>query len=175
MLRELEKILYPPTKDEQIVNTALIVFLNALTIHFSLSLDWTLHRKSFTAAFKDTVFQARMDGYLDDSHGTPSESAQMVAWIKRDTNQPKDVTRCKRLHISQDRHEVYVTVAKYDERYLNYLDNTHPSSENDNRPFLTIRQYGPWNTLENSHIRDLGLILLAISLQADDDRKANLP
>lgn len=105
MPQELASILYPPTKDEQIVNTALIVFLNALTIHFSLSLDWTLHRKSFTAAFKDTEFQARTDGYLGDSHGRPSvlievkpvtrsrklqliqiqESAQMVAWIKSDT------------------------------------------------------------------------------------------
>lgn len=105
MPQELASILYPPTKDEQIVNTALVVFLNALTIHFSLSLDWTLHRKSFTAAFKEAEFQARTDGYLGDSHGEPSvlievkpvtrsrklqliqiqESAQMVAWIKSDT------------------------------------------------------------------------------------------
>ncbi|KAJ5431726.1 hypothetical protein N7445_008224 [Penicillium cf. griseofulvum] len=39
--RELENILYPPTKDEQTVNTALIVFLNALAIHFELSSQWT--------------------------------------------------------------------------------------------------------------------------------------
>lgn len=104
MPEELANILYPPTKDEQIVNTALVVFPNALTIHFSLSLDWTLHRKSFNAVFEDAEFQARTDGYLSDSYGTPSvllevkpfrrtkkldliqiqESAQMVAWIKSD-------------------------------------------------------------------------------------------
>jgi hypothetical protein len=34
---ELENILYPPTKDEQIVNTALVIFLNPLpfTFHYS--------------------------------------------------------------------------------------------------------------------------------------------
>lgn len=102
--QDLAAILYPPTKDEQIVNTALVVFLNALTIHSALSLDWTLHRKSFNAVFENAVFQARTDGYLGDSYGTPSvlievkpvrrsgkleliqmqESAQMVAWIKCD-------------------------------------------------------------------------------------------
>lgn len=104
MPQDLVAILYPPTKDEQTVNTALVVFLNALTIHFALSLDWTLHRKSFNAVFENAVFQARTDGYLGDSYGTPSilievkpigrsakleliqmqESAQMVAWIKSD-------------------------------------------------------------------------------------------
>lgn len=104
MPRELENILYPPTKDEQIVNTALIVFLNALTLHFSLSSKWTLHRRAFTAEFETAQFEARTDGYLDDYRGKPSvlievkpvvrsrklsliqmqESAQMVAWIKSD-------------------------------------------------------------------------------------------
>lgn len=52
VLKELENLLYPPTRDEQIVNTALVLFLNALTIHFSLSSGWTLHRRVFTANFK---------------------------------------------------------------------------------------------------------------------------
>ncbi|CAI7564972.1 unnamed protein product [Penicillium glandicola] len=195
MPQELANILYPPTKDEQIVNTALIVFLNALTIHFSLSLDWTLHRKSFTAAFKGTEFQARTDGYLGDSYGSPSvlvevkpvtrdkkldliqmqESAQMVAWIKCDDEKAQK-HRKTRIHVSQDRHQVFVTVAKYDEEYLEYLNNPNQSSDNDDEKlsFLTMHQFGPWNTLDRSHIRDLGPILLAISLQADADSKAAL-
>lgn len=103
--QELENVMYPPTKDEQIVNTALIVLLNALTIHLeSFSSKWTLHRKTFIAAFGVAEFEARTDGYLNDHRDNPSiivevkpvmrstklsairmqESAQMVAWIKSD-------------------------------------------------------------------------------------------
>ena len=51
--REMDRILYPPTRDEQIVNTALIVFLNALTMHFDFYSNWTLHRKPFIATFEN--------------------------------------------------------------------------------------------------------------------------
>lgn len=95
-------LLYPPTKDEQLVNTALLVFLNALTVHFSLENDWTPHRKIFVAKFQNSSFQARTDGYLGDrSNGKVralvevkpalrainlrrirmQESAEIVAWI----------------------------------------------------------------------------------------------
>ncbi|KAJ6189228.1 hypothetical protein N7519_004136 [Penicillium mononematosum] len=103
--RELDKILYPPTKDEQIVNTALIVFLNALTTHFDFYSNWTLHRKPFVATFENAQFEARTDGYLDSPGEKPrvlievkpvlrfsnllaiqmqEGAAQMVAWIKSD-------------------------------------------------------------------------------------------
>lgn len=102
---ELESLIYPPTKDEQIVNTALLIFLNALTAHFPLANDWTLHRKIFVAQFKHASIEARTDGYLGDrsdgkvralvevkpaarkKYRTPirmQESAQMVAWIMND-------------------------------------------------------------------------------------------
>lgn len=125
--RELGKILYPPTKDEQIVNTALIVFLNALTIHFPLSSKWTLHRKPFIANFKDAKFEARTDGYLDSPGGKArvlievkpvlrslnllaiqmQESAQMVAWIKSDTKpaQEANTTYVFTLSCSVDSHK----------------------------------------------------------------------
>ncbi|KAJ6031919.1 hypothetical protein N7540_002651 [Penicillium herquei] len=101
----LAKILHPPTKDEQIVNTALMLVLNALTIHFDdISSNWTLHRKAFTAKFEAAENEARTDGYLHDQDGNPQvllevkpviradkqafiqvqESAQMVAWIASD-------------------------------------------------------------------------------------------
>ncbi|KAJ5962125.1 hypothetical protein N7501_007066 [Penicillium viridicatum] len=100
--RELERVLYPPTKDEQIVNTALIVFLNALNTHFDFYSNWTLHRKPSVAAFENAQFEARADGYLDSPggktraivevkptlrsrHSLPiqmQESDQMVAWIR---------------------------------------------------------------------------------------------
>ncbi|KAJ5178804.1 hypothetical protein N7492_002014 [Penicillium capsulatum] len=69
---EHERILYPATKDEQIVNASLLVFLNALTIHFNdVSSNWTLHRKAFKAKFENAEFEARTDGYLYDNKGAP--------------------------------------------------------------------------------------------------------
>lgn len=84
---------------------------------------------------------------------------------------PSDVNlTARRLHISQDRHKVFVTVAEYDEEYIKYINNKH--SLNDPPSFLVMHQFGPWDTLRKSHMRELGPILLAISLQADDESKA---
>lgn len=103
--KELANVLYPPSLDEQIVNCALVIFLNALTVHFNIASNWTLHRKAFKAVFGDASFEARTDGYLNHA-GQPKvilevkpasryakesliqmqESAQMVAWIKSDTD-----------------------------------------------------------------------------------------
>ncbi|RAL00861.1 uncharacterized protein BO80DRAFT_425257 [Aspergillus ibericus CBS 121593] len=104
---ELQKMMYPPTKDEQIMNIALVIFLNALTIHFTdcKSCVWTLHRKGFHANFTQASFEARTDGYLDDLQESAyalievkpvirgnrqnliqmQESAQMVAWLMNDS------------------------------------------------------------------------------------------
>ncbi|PYH65241.1 uncharacterized protein BO88DRAFT_471623 [Aspergillus vadensis CBS 113365] len=102
--KEQVGVLFPPTRDEQIVNCALVIFMNALTAPFKLANNWTLHRKAFKADFGDASFEARTDGYLDDRQGNAQaiievkpvmrakklaairmqESAQMVAWVKSD-------------------------------------------------------------------------------------------
>ena len=111
---ELVNVMFPKTKDEQIVNTALIDFLNAFIIHRKLPVQWTLHRRPFKAIFQDTAYKARTDGCLEDTgpqgkvyalvevkpamrgaKRVPSipiamqEAAQMVAWIKSDPD-PSD-------------------------------------------------------------------------------------
>lgn len=107
--KEAERILYAPAKDEQIVNAALILLLNAITIHFPLSNDRTLHRRAFTVNFKTASFQARTDGYLGDRTSGKvralievkpyvrkrgrgriqmQEAAQMVAWISDNKQRP---------------------------------------------------------------------------------------
>lgn len=108
---DLQKMMFPPTKDEQIVNAALVVFLNALTIHFSdiKHCEWTMHRKSFVSKFEDEEFESRTDGYLGDGKGNPyalievkpiartvtsqsqiqmQEGSQMASWIKNDIDAP---------------------------------------------------------------------------------------
>lgn len=103
--KELQRILYQETEDEQIVNAALLEFTNALTILFRLSNMWSFHRKPLVAKFKKASLEARLDGYLRDEQSRKiraiievkaawryqrlrqifmQESAQMVAWIMND-------------------------------------------------------------------------------------------
>ena len=91
--------IYGKTRDEQIVNSALIDYLNALTDHFDLGQHWVLHRRPLHGK---KLYEARTDGYLTDKSGETcrglievkaarrykhlfeifrQESAQMVAWI----------------------------------------------------------------------------------------------
>ncbi|KAJ5081461.1 hypothetical protein NUU61_009725 [Penicillium alfredii] len=103
---EIRTLMYPQTKDEQIVNIALVDFLNALTMHFRSANDWSIHRVAFKATFTHASFEARTDGYLEDSKKDGKaralievkpmiradkikpirmqEAAQMAAWIKYD-------------------------------------------------------------------------------------------
>ncbi|PWY95914.1 hypothetical protein BO94DRAFT_530654 [Aspergillus sclerotioniger CBS 115572] len=98
--------MYKPTKDEEIVTAALSNFLVGLTLHFSISNRWTVHRKPFKADFHHASFEARVDGYLEDRGPAGvakvralievkpvlrkkkrvricmQEAAQMVAWLK---------------------------------------------------------------------------------------------
>lgn len=61
---------YEKTRDEQIVNTSLIDYLNALTDHFDLSQHWVLHRRPLHAIVNGKkLYEARTDGYLTDKFG----------------------------------------------------------------------------------------------------------
>ncbi|GAA88048.1 hypothetical protein AKAW_06162 [Aspergillus luchuensis IFO 4308] len=178
-----DEFMYPPTKDEQIVNTALLVYLNSLTLHFNLPVSWSLHQMALTAEFTNTKFEARTDGYLADSSGDIKaivevkpmlrqtkepqigiqESHQMVAGLLMDYKSSLPARRNKpRIIISQDRQEIYISVAKYDDNYIAYLQTRN----NQSNPFMTMHQFGPWNTHSAAAMRELGPILLAISLRA---------
>ncbi|PYH38808.1 uncharacterized protein BO87DRAFT_350287 [Aspergillus neoniger CBS 115656] len=180
-IRPEDEFLYPPTKDEQIVNTALLTFLDSLTLHFDLSVGWSIHRMAFKATFTNMEFQARTDGYLADSKGDIKaivevkpvirnnketqiriqESHQIVANLLADYTSPHVQRRNKphRLIISQDRHEIYISVAEYDDNYIDYLQ----TGQTRNNPFLVMHQYGPWDTLNPDAMDDLGPIILALT------------
>jgi hypothetical protein len=95
---------YPSTDDELVVKAALILLLNAITMHFVPNADWTFHGKAFQIGKKKdgNGFEARVDGYLhrrsDDKvlaildtqtcmrarqnmNLGMQESVQMAAWI----------------------------------------------------------------------------------------------
>lgn len=78
-----------------------------------------------------------------------------------------------RLLISQDRHEIYLSFAEYQEEYVKYLTNTQRRKATP--AFLTMHQYGPWDTQNAFHMRDIGKILLAIALRAKSESMARSP
>jgi hypothetical protein len=106
-----QKVLYPPTEDEQIVNAAPLNFLTVVTIaHPGVCLRWCLSRKVLQFACNTenggpVGYQARTDGYLRGvDHSTAykivevkpyiranrpdtrwQETAQMAAWIREDS------------------------------------------------------------------------------------------
>ena len=63
--KELAKY-FPAAEDEAIVNTALLLFLNAIVMHFKeIDGTWSSHRKAFNVIDRaGNGFEARVDGYL---------------------------------------------------------------------------------------------------------------
>ncbi|PTU19060.1 hypothetical protein P175DRAFT_0549059 [Aspergillus ochraceoroseus IBT 24754] len=103
-LREAQ--LETPTKLALSFSRACGDCIHQLIMYFPQASDWTLHRKSFKAEFKQASFEARTDGYLEDGGSSErvralievklmlrrkkqnpirmQEAAQMVAWLKSD-------------------------------------------------------------------------------------------
>lgn len=48
--------------------------------------------------------------------------------------------------MSQDRHEVFLTFAKFLPNYLQYLDNVRPRPGQRRHILSYLRTLGPWNT-----------------------------
>ncbi|KAI0141198.1 hypothetical protein GGR57DRAFT_487535 [Xylariaceae sp. FL1272] len=180
------------TEDEQIVNTALILFLNALTIHFpALAADWTLHRRAFRCFDQNNkkIYEARVDGvlrrktnkeplvilevkpYLRDSKKNEirmQESAQMAAWVNEMPPLSKQ-DKYHRLLISQDRHEVYLSFVEFDQSYVHYIKQRAPPSTTASGPqpsHLKMQEYGEFDTGNRTHMQSLGELVLAYALQA---------
>lgn len=106
----IEAAEFKAANDEQIVNTALLLYLNALSIACSqVQGDWTLHRRQFVLKSNGKkVYEARVDGYLCSRDNEVKaivevkpfarfrntrrikmqEAAQMAAWIGVD---PPDI------------------------------------------------------------------------------------
>lgn len=200
---------YTMTIDEQIVNTALLNFLKAITESFSdITHHWAIHRNALHATVNEReLYEARTDGYLSGNSGSSiralvevkaavrskkvdeifmQESAQMVAWI---LNQPEEYlkmpgryVRCSSylqyteltderfFQVLQDRHEIYLNFAQFGDKYVQYLrDEGVQLRDDDPESFMTIFEVGPYKTRDKDHMMELGRILLALTLRADED------
>lgn len=179
------------TEDEQIVNTALILLLNALTLHCDLVQgEWSLYRQPFVVKkANDKVYEARVDGLLRINqkntraiievkpfirNASPEildgirmqETAQMAAWIAQD---PPPLAgpasnRFTRLLVSQDHGEIYLIIASFNAEYVEYICARSVRRATKDS-FLEMNEYGPFFVKDFKHMKQLGAILLAVSIQ----------
>ncbi|OJD21719.1 hypothetical protein ACJ73_06943 [Blastomyces percursus] len=114
---EIQNLIYRQTKDEQIVNTALINFLSALTLNAGLPDHWTLHRKSYKAYFTHASFEACTDGYLEDTK--PGGKVRALIEVKAVPRERKRQMICM-----QEAAQMVVWILSHSDRggWLNLLD-----------------------------------------------------
>ncbi|RMD45099.1 hypothetical protein DV735_g44, partial [Chaetothyriales sp. CBS 134920] len=177
---------YKAIEDEQIVNTALVLFLNAVTLHYTnISSEWTLYRRPFTVqkVNRQKVYEARVDGllrskgsqaraqalievkpYVRRNNTRMQEAAQMAAWIAEDPPRSYNqhpAEKHRRLLISQNRHQIFVNVASFEGEYATYIRGESKTTNS----FLAITEYGPFDVTDRDHMKNLGIAMLAFSLQ----------
>ncbi|QKX64283.1 uncharacterized protein TRUGW13939_11456 [Talaromyces rugulosus] len=178
-LRKQQMEVFEPDKDESPVNATFINLLQAIAEvgpapHFS---RWRHTKKRFRAFFGyGRGYEAITDGQLETyatnaieaiveckSAARPGlgdrvdiqEAAQIVAWIKQ-----HETPANKRILVSQDDKEVFVTIAEYDSNWLRYLRG----GRLDLTSVMQMHRYGPWKLEQSSHMENLAEILLAITL-----------
>ncbi|EGX88300.1 hypothetical protein CCM_08343 [Cordyceps militaris CM01] len=186
-------------QDEQIVNTALILLLNVLTLTFNEAQGkWSLYRQPFCVRDRNAekVFEARVDGTYTvggdnvsivevkpynrndsikvNSAVSMQETAQMAAWISQfppaDARTAPPERMYRRLLLSQDKDEVFCTVASFRPAYVRYIcDWTDTTQEDEDikndEGFLKMDQQGPFMVARDKHMELLGKLLLAYVIQ----------
>ncbi|ATY65724.1 hypothetical protein A9K55_001281 [Cordyceps militaris] len=186
-------------KDEQIVNTALILLLNLLTLTFNKAQGkWSLYRQPFCVRDRNAekVFEARVDGIYEvgadivsivevkpynrlhsvkvNSAISMQETAQMAAWISQfppaDAKTAPPERMYRRLLLSQDKDEVFCTVASFRPAYVRYICDWADTTQEDediknDEGFLKMDLEGPFKVARDKHMELLGKLLLAYVIQ----------
>ncbi|RAH84553.1 hypothetical protein BO86DRAFT_441325 [Aspergillus japonicus CBS 114.51] len=172
-----------PTGDESIVNTALVLFLNAAaSLVRSSQCEFTMVRVPFTAKFNHATFRALTDGALwvrsteairgiievkkaqrskIGARVTMQEAAELVGWIMNSQPWEEAFSGYKCL-ICEDGDEVWLSFAKPTETYAAYLrDGTV-----DEDALLIVERYGPYVVDQEEDMRTLLYTVVAIYLRA---------
>ncbi|CAH0038854.1 unnamed protein product, partial [Clonostachys rhizophaga] len=178
---------FDPIEDEQIVNTALLLFLQSLTVHYpKLDFTWSLKRYAFVLRDNNhqKVYEAQVDGLLrDDRTKEPKiivevkpflrepipavyakirmqETAQMAAWIAMHPP-PLSHTMHRRLLVSQDREDIYLIVATFNDDYVQYISHRNSTPSKSTKSFLVMQEYGPFSVYNHDLMSQLGRTMLA--------------
>ncbi|KAF3491345.1 uncharacterized protein GIQ15_00862 [Arthroderma uncinatum] len=90
-------------------------------------------------------------------------TAQMAAWIYAEADDPSTQQPYRRAMILQERHEIRLVIATYDQAYVDYLhDKVDAASD---RSLLEMHEYRVWDIQKEAQMRDFGVTLLALALQ----------
>ncbi|KAF7594891.1 hypothetical protein BBP40_007925 [Aspergillus hancockii] len=189
-----EQDIYPPVSDEVVVNTYLVNFANTITISIEgVKAHWSAERKGYKVGRKQggkfiKLYEARTDVHLflpNDGHSKMigevkpvmrgdarrvrmQETAQMAAWIHAERDNVAGKTGSfRRFLLSQNRHEIYLICATYNDDYIDYL--TNPQRDSKCQSFLKMNEYGPWNIGNSADVEDIASIILAVTLQFGDE------
>ncbi|KAK1142070.1 hypothetical protein N8T08_008152 [Aspergillus melleus] len=187
------------TKDEQIVNDAIISYLHALTLNIPGSESLcSSERLRLLFDFEAAQMEARTDGFLDirgkgeskeafatieakaairqrsnPHHGVyKEESAQTVLLIAQDSKNGRFTTlprlqsahKHQRLLISQDRHEIFIVIASYDDDYVRYLKKEDPQTPS----FMVMQEYGPFIIGEYTNMQYLAQFIVGFCLEVNE-------
>ena len=71
--------------------------------------------------------------------------------------------------VSQHRHQVFLTLAKVDNGYIDYLTKQE-NVQLKELSFLKLYCFGPFNIFNSRHVFTLGRIALALTVQLSLDR-----
>jgi hypothetical protein len=73
--------------------------------------------------------------------------------------------------VSQHRHEMFLTVAKPDREYINYLFDQKMAINSKSPSFLTLHCFGPLDTMNRKHVGIIGRLIIALTIQLSKDEQ----
>ncbi|KAL2809855.1 hypothetical protein BJX63DRAFT_434814 [Aspergillus granulosus] len=167
-------------EDENIVNAALLSFLRRVAVIAGVPAScWTFKRVFFHPLFAATGYRTITDGALrtqidrvirailevkrgkrDHSHDKirMQETAELVGWILHTQGDIRFLND-HHLLISQDGTEIFLTFAKKDPGYVDYLQGNANADS-----FLAIQTIGPYNIFSSRHMRFLARVTASVVL-----------
>lgn len=73
--------------------------------------------------------------------------------------------------ITQDRHEVYLVIAEYDDKYVQYLN----TGVYNDRVFMTMHEFGPFEPQSEGHMKLLGSYIQAFTSKLLENARQGNP
>ncbi|KAK2755018.1 hypothetical protein FQN54_006546 [Arachnomyces sp. PD_36] len=179
--------MYTPSPGEDFVNAAALCFLGTLTdLCNDVTLRWEIMHHTFVTELGAATITAITDGRLVSKERRDVHSIvevkphvllhkadnvlmqmgmEMLGWIL-DCEVNKRPKR-RYFMVSQHRHEMFVTVAKFDRKYMTYLQDERKVDPKDS--FLDLYCFGPFNIFDSRHMFTFGRIILTLTIQLSMD------
>ncbi|OAA61402.1 hypothetical protein ISF_05481 [Cordyceps fumosorosea ARSEF 2679] len=165
-------------EDEQIVNFALCLLLDSLVEQSGDVVEgghWTPTRSPFKVKdgksdkLADMIVEVKLNSR---EKGGPEvdmqESAQMTAWVAtlaRETEAAAQKEAGPEPTAAKNRNRIFVTIATFDDAYVDYISSIGTSYEGTEGPLLEMQRYGAAEVSENGDMKRLCAVLLALAIE----------